>query len=130
MNCEKLFILNISFNEKIKPEERIRIKDVVKEVFKVKDGEIVEYNDSLYTSSLKLSSSIDANCCRLFAKYASVLDFIETITLNLYDINSGYSIYFERESKVFTVDKISLIAHFDVRDDKRIKECFERKFSL
>jgi len=36
MNCGKLFILNVGFNGKVKPEDRIKFKDVTKEFLKSK----------------------------------------------------------------------------------------------
>jgi len=128
MSWETLLVLNVDFNDRAKPEEVERFEEVVREVFQVGDGEIGWDGKSLKVSSLSLPSQIGEEGCSLFAKYASRLDFVEALGVSLYCLDSGYSIYFNRETGDFTVDRISLTSELNMVDDGKIRGCFERQF--
>jgi len=128
MSWETLFVLDIGFNDRARPGDVERLEEVVREVFQVGGDEIWLDGGRLKASSLNLSSQISEESCGLFAKYASRLDFVETLTLSLYSLNSGYSIYFNRESKDFAVDRILLSSELNMEDDEKIRSCFLKQF--
>lgn len=99
-----MLVMNLYYKEGVSNELLKKLVRIIKDVLEVEDDEIenVSRFNVIEVQSVNWTSHVDDEKCKMFAKYALMLDFVESLSLSLWYLSEGdFDLYItDKEHKI------------------------------
>jgi hypothetical protein len=122
--------MNIDVSKNTKGGDLSKLRKLIKYCLEVRDRDF-HFDSSYYTihvESINWASHVTEDKCRLFAKYATMLDFVENISISLYYLSEpDFDLYVSKNSEEYE-DQVRELLKYTDEDEKDVAEEFVKEF--
>jgi len=130
MSWETFLIMAVDVSKNTSKSELEKLKRLIKYCLEVREKDI-RYDANYYTlhvDSINWASHVTEDKCRLFAKYCTMLDFVENISISLYYLSEpDFDLYVSKDSEEYEEQVRELLKYTD-EDEKYFAEEFVKEF--